>query len=160
VDLRREDTVSPHVLPVTATEILLDIFHGVYLSPDGHWAAHESNRGGRTEIYVRSFGEDGELGPAVQVSPDGGVAPRWSRRRDGNALELSYLRGEELMVVSVETVPRLRIGDPRVEASLAHLEIMLGERLPDGRWLVNQRLDDSGPASEIRVVQNWFEELK
>jgi hypothetical protein len=75
-------------------------------------------------------------------------------------MELSYRNGGDLMVVTIETEPRLTIGDPRVEASLGHLQIILGERLPDGRWLVTERLSEGGIAAEVRVVQNWSEELQ
>jgi len=160
LSLESDGTGSSEPAPFAVSQIDLDINSGVYLSPDGRWAAHESSQGGRTEIFVRSFSANGEFGPAVQVSPDGGLAPRWIRGQRGGPLELSYRRDDDLMVVSIETSPRLRIGDPRVVTGLGHLEIRLGDRLPDGRWLVNQRLAEGGEASEIRVVLNWFEELK
>ena len=47
---------------------------GGRFSPDGKWIVYASEHSGRSEIYVRAFPE----GRSVQVSVDGGDAPRWS----------------------------------------------------------------------------------
>lgn len=50
-------------------------------SPDGKWIAYVSDESGRSEVYVAPL--DLHTG-RVQVSTEGGVAPRWSR--DGHEL--------------------------------------------------------------------------
>ena len=50
-------------------------------SPDGRWIAYQSNKSGRTEVYVRAFTEDGG---EIKISQHGGRAPRW--RADGREL--------------------------------------------------------------------------
>ena len=49
------------------------------LSPDGRWAAYNSNESGvQHEIYVRSFPDDGRR---WKVSDGGGMVPQWSPQR-------------------------------------------------------------------------------
>ena len=49
------------------------------LSPDGRWVAYAaSETGGRFDIYVRAFPDDGRR---WKVSDGGGVYPRWSASR-------------------------------------------------------------------------------
>lgn len=74
--------------------------YGADVSPNGRWVAHQSNRSGRREVYVRPF-------PTVeaglrQVSVDGGSRPVWSK----NGRELFYAGGEaedSMMAVPVQT---------------------------------------------------------
>jgi serine/threonine-protein kinase len=71
------------------------------LSPDERWLAYTSDQSGRSEVYVRPFGRDGDL---VQVSQNGGNEPAW--RDDGREL---FYRGftaagqPVLMAVTVRT---------------------------------------------------------
>jgi Tol biopolymer transport system component len=64
-------------------------------SPDGRWAAYQSNESGRNEIYLRQFTPPGAAGTTGaggqwQVSTGGGIMPAW--RPDGK--ELYYLNPE------------------------------------------------------------------
>ncbi len=52
------------------------------ISPDGHWLAYMSNESQAAQIYVSSFPD--LTRSRVQVSPNGGTAPAWSR--DGREL--------------------------------------------------------------------------
>ena len=54
---------------------------GGRLSPDGRWAAYQSNEAGRYEVYVQAFPP---TGGKWQVSLSGGRNPRW--RSDGREL--------------------------------------------------------------------------
>ena len=58
------------------------------LSPDGKWLVYQSNEGGRFEVYVRPFPNNG---PRVQVSNQGGTEPIWAR--SGNTIFYRTLTG-------------------------------------------------------------------
>ena len=97
---------------------------GAAFSPDGRWAAYQSNESGRDEIYVQLApgvpprtepiaGTRFPLTPALdarQVSRGGGTQPRW--RHDGR--ELFYLSPEgALMAAEVPDADPTRIAEPR-----------------------------------------------
>ncbi len=97
---------------------------GAAFSPDGRWAAYQSNESGRDEIYVQLApgvpprtepiaGTRFPLTPALdsrQVSRDGGTQPRW--RHDGR--ELFYLSPEgALMAAEVPDADPSRVAEPR-----------------------------------------------
>ena len=77
-----------------------------HLSPDGGWLAYMSSESGRYEVYVETFGRDGDR---VRVSVDGGGQPRW--RGDGRELFYATPTGR-LMAVAV------RVAGDRPEVSL------------------------------------------
>src|SRR5262249_11042747 len=62
------------------------------LSPNGRWLAYVSNESGTFQVIVRPF-PDPSRGK-WQISPDGGLYPRW--RRDGR--ELFYLDSKARIV--------------------------------------------------------------
>ena len=133
------------------------------ISPDGRWMAYNSTESGQFEIYVRPF-------PNVdagrwQVSRGGGRKPVWAP--DGR--ELFYRRPNDLamMVVSLETEPTFRPGNPEVLFEAADFPEVTGPRwfdiAPDGqRFLMTKQggmtSEDTAPP-QINVVQNWFQEL-
>jgi Tol biopolymer transport system component len=97
---------------------------GAAFSPDGRWAAYQSNESGRDEVYVQlappvppraepTAGTRFPLTPALdarQVSFDGGTQPRW--RHDGR--ELFFLSPDgSLMAADVPAADPSRIGTPR-----------------------------------------------
>jgi serine/threonine-protein kinase len=128
------------------------------LSPDGRWLAYVSDESGRNEIYVQPFPKlDGKW----KVSIDGGVEPRWSR----NGRELFYRNGLGMFSVSVQPGSIFTAAVPRLlfEGSyeFSGTAVSAYDVAPDGkRFLMVQSADDAKPATEIRVVLNWFEELK
>ena len=135
----------------------------IALSPDGRWLAHESNETGRTEVYVRPF--PGVEAGKWQVSTSGGVAPLWSR----NGRELYFVNGNrEMMAVPVPPGPTFHAGVARVlfpmrdELYLAdHENYTPFDIGPDGRFLMARHVRSSAMlASQLIVVENWFEELK
>ncbi len=123
-------------------------------SPDGRWLAYSSDESGRSEVYSVSFPE---LGSKIQISADGGGGPRWNGRGD----ELFYVSpGGDITVVSVSTQGRLlRSGTPRALFSTS-LDFPDFDVTPDGQHFVVLDPNPDAPAREIRVVLNWFEELK
>jgi serine/threonine-protein kinase len=126
-------------------------------SPNGRWLAYDSTETGPVEVYIRPFPGPGGLTP---ISADGGYEPLWSR--DGK--ELFYRNGDKMMVVTIETEPKLKVGMPRElfkgqfrgSATLFDHSYDLA---PDGRFIMI-REDEESAKTKINVVLNWFEELK
>ncbi len=115
--------------------------------------AREPNGWGcyRSEVFSVSFPE---LGPKTQVSVNGGGVPRWTGRGD----ELFYrsLDGD-ITVVSVNTQGRsLGLGARQILFPISGgFDIA-----PDGQHFAVVAPNPDAPAREIRVVLNFFEELK
>ena len=128
------------------------------ISPDGHWMAYFSNESGRYEVYVQPYpGPGGKW----QISTDGGMDMRWSV----NGRELIYRNGDKLMAVDITTQPAFLAGKPKM--------LFEGPYVPpspnnsyydvsaDGqRFLMLKPTEQAQAATQIVVVQNFFEELK
>ena len=125
-------------------------------SPDCGWLVYVSDQSGRDEVYARPYpGSGGRI-----VSSDGGDQPVWSP--DGR--ELYYRNGDLFMRVPVETTQtEFPFGTPEVLFEGRYAQAVGGvyyDVHPDGdRFLMLQPSQDATP-SELRVVLNWFEELK
>jgi Tol biopolymer transport system component len=120
-------------------------------SPDGQWLAYSSTESGRSEIYVQPVAKTGEK---FLISTNGGDFPRWSR--DGR--ELYYSRGYDILAVPVSTRPAFTKGAPSV------LFTTLARRLDfdvdrEGRFVFVSSME-LATARELRVVVNWFDELR
>ena len=132
----------------------------VALSRDGRWLAYVSNNTGRDEVYVRLFPDAGS--GLVQVSPDGGLDPVWAR----SGRELFYRNGaNELVVVQVSGDPTFAAGQQEVLFSMADYLPTNGNPLydvsPDDQSFVMLRIgDEETAASDLILVQNFFEELR
>ncbi len=135
-------------------------------SPDGRWIAYCSNESGQNEIYVQAYPGPG---PKILISTEGGSDPTW--KRTGG--ELYYRSGDKMMAVTVGTGPAFTAGKPRLLWERHYNQgtnSMCGAPGPsssnydvtsDGqRFLMIQEGDQDAPATEIRVVVNWVEELK
>ena len=130
---------------------------GAVFSPDGHWIAYFTGlESGGGAIYVQPFPRSGA---EWQVSPEGGREPVWSR--DGR--ELFYRKGNEMMVIPIQTSPTFNAGEPRLlfeggfqrgDPAQPNYDVA-----PDGRFLMIE--STGGPtATKLNVVLNFFEELK
>ena len=132
---------------------------GGQFSPDGGAVAYVSDETGRDEIYIRPFGPKGD---AVQVSTEGGIAPRWSPE----GKELFYRRGDRFMAASVTIAGgKITAGDPRtlfeVRAAPGRSTFQAAYSVsPDGRRFLVHLLDPRAIPTQINLVLNWFEELK
>ena len=77
--------------------------------------------------------------------------------------ELFYRNGEKMMVVSIQTEPSFKPGDPRPlfagdfnnQDQWPSYDIT-----PDGERFVMMKKVELEPLTQINVVLNWFEELK
>jgi len=133
------------------------------ISPDGAWVAYQSNEGGPYEIYVRPF-PDVESG-RWQISTDGGIEPFWGP----NGRELFYRSTQGTMSVSVTTEPSFTHDPPRVLIDRIYLSLAGAYPSyavsPDGqRFLMiasvaGQSEAQGSAATQLNVVENWFEEL-
>jgi serine/threonine-protein kinase len=125
------------------------------LSPDGRWLAYSSDEAGRQEIYVRPFPNTGDA--KWQVSTNGGYWPLWSHRGD----ELFYRTAQrELVAVDVLPGPTFAMGERHVLFTGAY-RIGPGsyDVAPDDQRFIMVRTRGVGQASELVVVENFFEEL-
>jgi len=127
-------------------------------SPDGHFIAYVSDASGRPEIYVQPYPLSAEK---WQISTAGGREPVWA----SNGSELFYRDGDKLMVVDIKTQPSFVAAKPRLLfqgdyegalASRANFDIS-----PDGgRFLMLQAAGRREAQAEIKVVPNWFEQVR
>ncbi len=130
------------------------------LSPNGRWLAYASNESGRYEVYVRPFPNTSESRWLVSIN--GGIEPMWAH----SGRELFYRGGGELVSVEVLSGTTFVTGEQRSLFSLDGFEDRLdGARqfydvTPDDQRFVMIRRRDAGDASEVILVQNFFEELK
>jgi serine/threonine-protein kinase len=130
------------------------------ISPDGAWMAYESNMSGQNEIYVERYPE---LGHRQKISTGGGYLPLWSR----NGRELFFSSGDSrhILSVPVQYGTTLVAGRPQVLFEAA-MEATLSGRpydvTPDGRFMIIRRgpEESGGGAPDLKVVLNWFEELR
>ena len=131
-------------------------FEGVSMSPDGRWLAYVSQATGKQEIWVQAFPGPG---PAVRVSPNGGVEPTWSR--DGR--ELYYLEGRRMMAVPVQPGAAFSFSPAQFLFETSHA---LSPQPPsydvaaDGRFLMVKGAGAQVSAPPIVLTLDWFEELK
>ncbi len=127
------------------------------LSPDGKWLSYISNESGTYQVYVQPFPN---RGGKWQVSTQGGTEPRWSP--DGRTLY--YTSGQRMMAVSVSTSSGFVVGQPRqlfdkyqalpVDSGISY------DVLPNGQGFVTTLSKNPSAYQQIRVVLNWFQEIR
>lgn len=145
----------------TEPSLIAGIASVAQFSPYGNWLAYSSVAEGANEIYIRPV-ESAER--RLQVSPNGGILPRW--RRDGK--ELFYITTLERKLVAV---PMTWSGSDVEHGSPTELFSVPGAATghsggpfhfysvsPDGRRFLFPRPVSSPDASAsppITVIQNW-----
>jgi serine/threonine-protein kinase len=121
-------------------------------SPDGRWIAYVSDESGREEIYLQAVQA---AGGKRQISTSGGTEPVWSR----GASRLFFLEGKTLLAVEIDPAS----GAPGPIEPLFELPSLVPDAgygvAPDGTGFVMVVKNDLPPATELRIVLNWFEEL-
>jgi serine/threonine-protein kinase len=119
-------------------------------SPDGRWVAYVSDESGRSEVYVRPFGESGG-GGRVLISVAGGRRPIWA----SSGKELFYWEGNRLVSATLSFAPQ-----PSV---VARTPLFAGrydddfDVAKDGRFLM---IESVTSGLELVVVPNWRTELR
>ena len=128
-------------------------------SPDGRWLAYVSNESGRMEVWVRPFpGPGGRW----QVSKEGGLEPIWSK--DGR--QLFYREAGRVWAADVRTDSGFSTGKPRLlfekPGFMTANAVRNWDLYPDGRGFLMMKEGEikPRPATEMVLVQNWFQELK
>ena len=126
-------------------------------SPDGRAVAYVSDESGANEVYVRAFPGPGRK---LQVSPDGGVQPVWSR--DGR--QLYYRNADKMLSVDVATRPVVASGIPHTIFEGRYVGTDTGNAGYDvsasGRFLMVQPVVPEAPLTQINIVLGLFESLK
>jgi serine/threonine-protein kinase len=135
-------------------------------SPDGRWVAYESNETGRQEVWVAGYrAAAGQLAEKWQISREGGKDPIWSP--DGRELYYENFDGQ-LVVIAVgaaaDDPESLTFGQHSVLFDLRQLNMASEgdesyDAAPSGDHLILIQ-QGSGGTTEVRVVLNWFEELR
>jgi hypothetical protein len=120
-------------------------------SPDGRWIAYNSDESGRSEVFVTPFPGPGRK---WQVSPGGGLLPRWSR----TGKEIFFIGpGERLNAAEVTARgDTFDIGrtQPLFDVR-SHGPGNIYDVTPDGqRFLVNTTSDQLN-ARSVTLVVNW-----
>ena len=128
------------------------------VSPDGNWLAYNAIESGQSQVYVQSLATGGSRS---QISSAGGSQPHWSP--DGRALY--YQRGDELMMVPIETGAAFSPGKVRVlfgEVGVANTDSGQTYHLDPktSRFLMARTVREGAGAPEVRVIFNWLDELK
>jgi Tol biopolymer transport system component len=132
--------------------------YGAALSTDGRWLAYQSNESGRPEIYVRDLSGSGGR---WQISTEGGEEPHWSP----DMRELYYRNNDLFLSVAVETRLAFQVGAPKkLFGGIYNLRSNSGVSYDvdpkGGRFLMIRPAEESTAPAEVRVVVNWFEELR
>jgi serine/threonine protein kinase/Tol biopolymer transport system component len=146
VSFSLEDKSDPQLVVATPA---VEGNQGAALSPDGRWLAYGSNQTGQLEIWVRPFPGPG---PAVRISPNGGLEPVWAR--DGR--EIFYREGNRLMSVGVSagTTLDFKPATPLFESSFVHAgQPPTYDVAADGRFIMIKLADPD--VSPFTVVLNW-----
>jgi len=127
------------------------------LSPDDRWLAYTSNETGQDEVYVQAFPDSAGK---WMLSIGGGYYPVWGP--GGEKIELLYRKGNKMMVVAIQTEPTFSPGAPEPLFEFEDASVFRPFDIsPDGHHFVMiHKGEESAPPTQLRVVLNWFEELK
>ena len=132
--------------------------HPVF-SPDGRWIAYQSDQSGQMQIYVTRYPEGTD---ERQISQAGGSEPRWAP----TGKKLYYLTGNNMKMVEIALNPTLSVGSTRVLFRLdegLHIVAFPNSTYavsPDDQKFYFIKKHRAAPVTQLRVVQNWLEELK
>jgi eukaryotic-like serine/threonine-protein kinase len=139
---------------------------GAVFSPDGRWVAYTSNETGSNRAYVQPFPSTGARYQVYGKEQESAHHLLWAK----TTKELIYNpRPTSLEAVSVTTQPIPSFGNPvpfpRSFATGPPQTRRQFDLMPDGRFIglavPGQAETSTGPAApEVRIVLNWFEELK
>ena len=130
------------------------------LSPDGRWLAYSSDETGSYEVFVRPLPDVNST--RVLVSRDGGRGPLWAY----SGRELFFV-DEDRGLVAAQFDP----GSGQVQAQETLFTIPAGYHVNPGdnfyditsddqRFLMVRPYEGEAAATEVIVVENFFEELK
>lgn len=150
------DADPPDVGPQAPRVILpeFDVANFASISPDGRWVAFDSERSGRSRIYVAGISPAGVTGPPVVVTRLGEF-PGWMSRDAivyGDSTRTRVVRlSSSGTPVSDELAGNLGDMTPRISA---------GIWLANGALLAVLRPPEGVNLSRLDMVQNWWASVK
>ncbi len=155
LDLQLEGDGVPTTLGITAGANV----EPPALSPDGRWLAYVSPLSGRDEVYVSPYPE--VAAGRVQISGNGGGAPRWSPRGgelfhvsdDGAVVAVRFATTDGFRVLETERLFSL-------QGFLGNASRTFYEPAPDGQRFLMLNIGDASGESRPVVVQNFTAELR
>jgi eukaryotic-like serine/threonine-protein kinase len=155
LDLQLDGELVPTALGITGGSNI----EPPSLSPDGRWLAYVSPLSGRDEVYVSPY-PDVAAG-RVQISGNGGGAPRWNPRGgelfhvsdDGAVVATRFATTDGFRVVATERLFSL-------QGFLGGVSRAFYEPAPDGQRFLMLNIGDAGGESRPVVVQNFTAELR
>jgi Tol biopolymer transport system component len=122
-------------------------------SPNGTWIAHVSFDGTEPEVVVGPMETRERRWPVASR----GRWPVWSA--DGRAL--LFVEADAIHRIGIDPASGQPIGRPAkvldLPARVAPQSLQIAS---DGRFLMLERVESASSPAEIRVVLNWFEELR
>jgi Tol biopolymer transport system component len=121
------------------------------IAPNGRWVAYHSNETGTAQVYVMPLPRTGQK---WQLSPGGGVQPRWSR--DGN--ELFYLDPNgRLMAVTMPGSDPNRASAPQVlfNSGLQPSDALDQIAPMSNGFLLRLPKIRTPDAAAVQVIVNW-----
>jgi eukaryotic-like serine/threonine-protein kinase len=125
-------------------------------SPDGRWLAYPDVRGIQQQIWARSY-PDGKT--VHQISVAGGGEPIWCDRCGAIVYSLGAGHFVSVRISSGEDL----VWEPPTKAFDAEYIESNGrswDLAPDGQRILVSKRSRPTERQRIRLVQNWFEELK
>ena len=129
---------------------------GAAFSPNGRFVAYTSDESGGYQVYVEPSPPTGDRWSISRQV--GSEEPVWSPSGD----ELYYRNGSTWRVVKVSTEGDFARSSPETlfEGSFINPFGLSYDVHPDGRRFLVIQPQPQPPPTEIRIVQNFFEELK
>jgi serine/threonine-protein kinase len=129
---------------------------GPAFSPDGRWLAFTSSQSGMYDVYAVAL----PFSPGdrrIKVSQDGGLEGTWSAQGD-----LIYRAGRRILRVSPPRPGGTNFGNPEVlfEGPLVDVPFRGHDISPDGNRLLLILGRDADTVDHLRVVTNWFAQLR
>jgi Tol biopolymer transport system component len=123
---------------------------GPEFSPNGRWVAYVSDEAGPPEVFVVSYPEPHTK---RKVSRDGGYSPRWST--DGTRIYFSW--ADWLMVSQFSEEGNVTTSLPEKFVQGVDDYPLTWDVAPDDSHVVAL---EKRPSPQLRLVLNWFDELK
>ena len=142
---------------------------GSVFSPDGKWLAYGKGAGGASDVnrgvFLQPFPATGAVYQAPKQLVD--FHPVWAKSGRTELVFTAAANAGQMVAVPVTTAAGATFGTPvRFPASVTGdrvaSEVRAWDILPDGRFIGITSTTEDGAlgAPEMRLVLNWFEELK
>jgi len=127
-------------------------------SPDGKLISYRSDEiDGKFKLFISSFPIKDDK---IQISVDDGIYAHWSQ----DSKEIYYRDGDRIMAVKIELKPKLSVISRRIVCSSERVSFTSTQSdftvAPDGRILVMKSAIDKSKPIKVKVIVNWFAELK